>query len=581
MRIPLRHYFALLATYLRPQWLRSLLLALLLSLSIGLQLLNPQLLRYFIDTAHTNGVSTILILIALLFIGIALLNQAVTTASTYLSENIAWTATNRLRTDLVAHCLTLDMAFHKAHTPGELIERIDGDVDALSNFFSQFVINLLTNGVMLAIVLVLFFWIHWLIGIAMLIFTLIAMLVLLYLRRRAIPLWKEQRQQSANLYSFLSERLTGTEDIRANGATDYIMQRFLQLVRQLMSVWRKAMLTANLMGVITLAMFIFCSTLGLGIGAYLFSINTITLGTVYLIFNYTTLISQPIQQIQTQLQDLQQAEACIQRIEELLRTSSKLQDGSTSPLTQGALAVDFQHVSFGYDENTTVLHDLSFHLTPGRVLGILGRTGSGKTTLAHLLFRLYDPQSGNICLNDHNIQTMRLRHLRLHIGMVTQDVQLFHATIRDNLTFFNHAIPDEQILSILASIGLATWYSKLAKGLDTMLNANGGGLSAGEAQLLAFTRVFLTYPGLVILDEASSRLDPATEHLIEQAIHKLFEGRTAIVIAHRLATIQQVDDILILEDGHILEYGQRTELASNPSSRFSQLMKTGLEEVHA
>ncbi len=215
------------------------------------------------------------------------------------------------------------------------------------------------------------------------------------------------------------------------------------------------------------------------------------------------------------------------------------------------------------------------------MLGILGRTGSGKTTLARLLFRLYDPQQGVIRLHDVALREMPLRTLRQHIGMVTQDVQLFHASVRDNLTFFNHAIPDKQIIEAIHAVGLTTWYHNLADGLDSILEAGGTGLSAGEAQLLAFTRVLLHNPGLVILDEASSRLDLATEQLIEHAINRLFEGRTALVIAHRLATVQHADYILIIEDGRIIEYGKREMLANDAHSHFAHLLQTGLEEVYA
>jgi ATP-binding cassette, subfamily B, bacterial len=158
-------------------------------------------------------------------------------------------------------------------------------------------------------------------------------------------------------------------------------------------------------------------------------------------------------------------------------------------------------------------------------------------------------------------------------------VQLFNATIRDNLTFFNAGIGDEQIMEALADLELTSWFASLSEGLDTILEPGGRGLSAGEAQLLAFTRVFLQDPGLVILDEASSRLDPATEFLIERAIDKLFHNRTAIIVAHRLATVQRADTILILEHGRVKEFGSRMALAANPHSNFAQLLQTGLEEV--
>jgi ABC-type multidrug transport system fused ATPase/permease subunit len=177
---------------------------------------------------------------------------------------------------------------------------------------------------------------------------------------------------------------------------------------------------------------------------------------------------------------------------------------------------------------------------------------------------------------------VRLDDVRQRVGIVTQDVQLFRASVRDNLTFFDRErITDAQILRALDDLGLSSWYQSLPQGLDTELASEGAGLSAGEAQLLAFTRVFLKDPGLVILDEASSRLDPATEQLIERAVDTLLQGRTGIIVAHRLATVHRADQILILEDGRIREYGAYDALVREPDTHFARLLRTGLEEVLA
>jgi ABC-type multidrug transport system fused ATPase/permease subunit len=317
-----------------------------------------------------------------------------------------------------------------------------------------------------------------------------------------------------------------------------------------------------------------------------------------MILNYSILLGWPIRQIARQMQDLQRAGASVTRVRGLFHIESQIQDRSSMAqailVPTSALAIEFDHVSFGYTQaagavdsepsKEMVLHDLSFRLSPGTVLGLLGRTGSGKTTLSRLLFRLYDPDEGTIRLGHKDladIRTLSLAELRHRVGLVTQDVQLFQASVRDNLTFFCSDIPDERIRRAIQDLELGPWLASLPEGLDTMLVSRGSGLSAGEAQLLALTRIFLQDPGVVVLDEASSRLDPATEQLVGSAVGKLIEGRTAIVIAHRLGTVQRADEIMILEDGAICEYGVRECLARNPASRFYRLLRTGMEEVLA
>jgi len=205
----------------------------------------------------------------------------------------------------------------------------------------------------------------------------------------------------------------------------------------------------------------------------------------------------------------------------------------------------------------------------------LGHTGSGKTTIARLLLRFYDVQRGEIGIGEREIAQVPLAELRQRIGLVTQDVQLFQATIRDNLTFFDPAVGDDKILQTLALLGLSSWLATLPAGLDTVLNADSVGLSAGQAQLLAFARVFLKNPGLVILDEASSRLDPVTETLVERAIDTLLEQRTGIIIAHRLQSVRRADQILILDQGQVVEYGDRRVLMQDPDSRLAHLLNLG------
>lgn len=574
-------YKDLLITYLRPQAARALLMTVLLVTSIGLQLVNPQILRYFIDTALAGSPATPLLFAGAIFVALALANQVVSIFATYVSENVAWTATNQLRTDLVAHCLSLDMAFHKAHTSGELIERIDGDVNTLATFFSQSVINLCGNILLIVGIIAILFYEDWRIGLTMGLFALIALFVLMRIRLLAARFWLASREKDAEFFSFLGEQLAGTADMRANGATNYVMQRFHKLLQGWFPVNRRSSMAGYAMWMTTLFLFACGNALALALGAYLWSTKAITIGTVYLIFYYTNLLNEPMEQIRTQIIELQQAGAGITRIRQLMKEQPTIRNGEGALLPSGAATIVFQDVTFGYLAEEPVLHNLSFTLPAGKVLGVLGRSGSGKTTLARLLLRLYDPQQGQISIGAVPIQDALIRDLHQHIGMVTQDVQLFRATVRDNLTFFKRSISDARILEVLEDVGLIDWYRSLPLGLDSELGAEGQGLSAGQAQLLAFTRVFLTDPGLIIFDEASSRLDPATEQLIEKTIRKLLTGRTAIVIAHRLTTLQRVDEIMVMERGSIIEHGSRAHLAADPTSRFYHLLQIGLEEAHS
>ena len=264
-----------------------------------------------------------------------------------------------------------------------------------------------------------------------------------------------------------------------------------------------------------------------------------------------------------------------------MRTSARSRDGHGATLPPGQLPVEFNGVSFSYTPGVTVLRDLSLRLEADRTLGLLGRTGSGKTTMSRLLFRFYDPNEGSVRLGETDIRELRLEDLRNRVGLVTQEVQLFQATVRDNLTLFDPAITDDAVVGTLESLGLGDWYRTLPNGLDSEISAGGGQLSAGESQLLAFARVFLKDPDCVILDEASSRLDPATEALLQKAVDRLLEGRTALVIAQRLATVERVDEIVVIDNGRILEHGERDALAGDPSSHYSRLLKTGLEEALA
>jgi ABC-type multidrug transport system fused ATPase/permease subunit len=582
MESPLRRYWDLLLKYLKPLKLKVSLLTVLIFSSIGLQLINPQVIRAFIDTATAGGDQQSLLRAAFIFLGLSLLLQFVGVLAAYVGDDVGWQTTNRLRADLARHCLKLDLSFHNEHTPGEMIERIDSDVAEIAMFFSQFVLRVLANLLLLLGVLLILIPENWRISLALAIFSLIAMAGLGYIRQVAVPHWKTARQAHADLFGFLEERLAGTEDIRSSDAVAYTMAHLFNFNHRRLKEELRGETMANLMA----WMWFGVQTLGLSvalISSYtLFEAGALTLGSVYLVIHYTTLIFRPLAEISGQIQGVQKAVASIDRVETFLSLKSNISGRGDRALPAGPLAVTFDQVNFGYTAELPVLQNISFRLEPGQVLGLLGRTGSGKTTLARLLFRLYEPTGGAIRLgsdgNQPDIQEFCLEELRRHIGMVTQEVQLFHATVRDNLTFFDHSIPDSAILKVIEELELAGWYGSLPAGLDTVLETRGSNLSAGEAQLLALARVFLKNPGLVILDEASSRLDPVTEQRLEKAIARLLQDRTGIIVAHRLSTVHHANHIMILALGQIQEFGAYNDLIADPTSRFYQLLQVGLKE---
>lgn len=593
MKLPFKAYWDLLSQHVRPQKGRFILLSVLLLGSIGLRIYAPQIMRTFIDSALAGEALQTLTFTAMAFIGIALIQQVIAVGVTYLGENVAWTATNALRAELAWHALNLDMRFHNDHTPGELIERIDGDVTELATFFSQFALNLVSNGLLLVGILTALFIEDWRAGLAFAVFSLATILILGRLKDIAVPHQKARREAEAQLYGFIEEQLAGTEDIRSSGAVDYSIRELFRHQGIILTHNRKAhfkrWIIENAMGLALTT----GSLLAITSGYWLFTAGLVTIGTVYLFVHYINLLEEPFWAMTHEIESFQTIGACVERLTEFRSFKAEVLDGSDAvrlgaPVAESnnhtsssALDIAFEQVRFSYNGSDSVLSNLSFGLKPGSVLGLLGRTGSGKTTLARLIFRLYDPQSGCIKINGLDLRDMKLETLRRNIAIVTQDVQLFRASIRDNLTFFDRSISDEQILATLDELELGDWYHSLPNGLDTEIDTGARSLSAGEAQLLAFTRVFLRNPGLVILDEASSRLDPATEQRLERAIDKLLKNRTAIIIAHRLGTVHRADEIMILESGDVIEYGERKQLVADSRSRFYHLLQTGLEEVLA
>lgn len=578
MKLPINKYIKLLSKYLKDSKLQLFLLAIIMGGTIAIQLVNPQIISYFIDGIIANKPTKSLIIAAVVFILAAFIQQVLALGSTYLSQNIGWSTTNALRLQLVKHCIGLDMSFFKEHQSGEIVERIDGDVIALFNFFSKLLVSFVNNIILMAGIIIIMGFHNIFIGLAFVLYLVAAFLVIWKTQGGAVDNFGKEREMSAKFYGFLGEHIGSTEDIRSNGATNYVMNRFYQLLQKWLPIRLKAHLAGYKVWITLEGIFGFGYVMIFALGGFLWYTDKISIGIVYLMINYMQLLGNPLEQLREQLLDIQKATASIVRIEELLNLRSNIKEEGNIILEDDKVTLGMNQVNFGYEENTPVLKNITFELSSGKILGVLGHTGCGKTTLARLIVRFYDPNSGKITLNHKSIKEMELKDLRKNIAYVTQDVQLFNASVRDNITFFNPNMDDDIIMNTLYEMGLGEWYKNLNNGLDTVIEP-GGGMSSGEAQLLALVRVFLMNPKLVILDEASSRLDPVTESLVDKALNRLMEGRTCIIIAHRLGTIKRADEILILDKGSILEYGKREELLNDEASRLSELLRVGIEEV--
>jgi ATP-binding cassette subfamily B protein len=568
---------AVLATYVRPEMPRAVLVAAFLLGGVALQLLGPQLLRRFIDQATGALPGEGLVATALLFIGVALVQQLVGVGLAYFGDDLGWRTTNRLRDDLTLHCLRLGPSFHGSHTPGEMVERIDGDATTLAEFFSRFVAQILGSVLRLVGVLALLYAENWRIGVFYTAYAALAIGVIWRMRTFAVPAMAAEREANARLYGFAEERLAGLEDVRSRAAGSWVLRGLSLAHGELLRRTRAAAARRAVFGFAYFICAVGLPTSALAIGAYGVSTGLATIGTAYLLFRYAGMLQDPIGTLSEQTDQLQRATAGVARVGELLAVAPPPDTGAQT-LPPGPLSVELDRVSFAYTPGVPVLADVSFAVSAGRVLGLLGRTGAGKTTIGRLLFRLYDPDAGAVRIGGLDARSLARDDLRRRVGLVTQDVHLFRASLRDNVTLFDPTVPGERVQAALAGLGLGEWAAARG-GLDAELDP--AALSAGEAQLVALARASLADPGLVVLDEASSRLDPATEGLLERAVDRLLEARTAVVIAHRLGTLGRVDDVLILEDGRVREWGERVRLAADARSRYAELLRGGAEEALA
>ena len=569
-----QHPVRALIELLRPDRGRWLALGAMLTVGSVLQLVGPLIIRRVIDEADRGASAGQITRLAVVFLLIALATQAVAVVVAWFATTTAWRTTNAIRIRMTRHVLGLDHEFHRRHTPGELISRVDGDVTSVSDFVGEVVPTVVSAAILVLGMLGVLGVLDWRVALGGLVYVALSLLVVLRSRHRAITESTDEMSALARLYGGIEERLTASEDIRANGAGAHAVWRLVEdsaaAVRS--AVRRERAFLAMwwaVQGAVAAG-----SVISLVASAWMLSRGSISVGTAFLLFQYTLLLKRPLEDVVDQLETMQKATGAMQRVVALLEVQPDVRDEGTVRPPAGALPVVFRNVSFEYDDERGVLHGVDFELSAGSSLGVVGRTGSGKTTLSRLVLRLVDATSGTVELGGVAVSDIPMAHLRRRVALIPQEVELLGGSIRDNVTLFDPSPTDDAVAHALRRVGLAA----LADDVHRQLGPAGVGLSAGEAQLLALARVWIREPDLVVLDEATARIDPTTEALLESAVAEMMVGRTVIVIAHRLATLQRMDEILVLDHGAVIEHDNRSRLIASDASHFHRLLALALDD---
>lgn len=570
----------LLRRYLLPRRRSFAVMAACLLTGTGLQLLGPALVGSFVNGLTQGRPLEALLLTVLLYLVVTAAAQGAAVGATLWSEEVAWGATNDLRLDLVRHALSLDLSFHRSHQAGEVVERVDEDVTALGNLFSRMTVDLLGNGLLLVGAVAAMFLLNPGLGGAFALLAVLLLVLLDTLRRQSTPLFRASREEGAHVFGGLGEALGAAEDLVSSGGRPFAERRLGERLDSWAPKYVKAEIRGYAIWVVALAGFAVGDGLAYGLAGRLFLLHAAPVGTVYAAIAYAGLVARPLEQVRGHLDDLQRAGASLTRIGQLLDLTSSRRTG-LQELPPGPLSLRLAGVGFSYGdegEGEAALSDIDLDLPAGRRLAVLGRTGSGKSSLARLLVGLEDATRGSVEIAGVDVRAIDETSLRQRVHFVGQDVRIFDATLRENLTLFDDTVTEADLRSLLRRAGLLGWANRLG-GLDA--SAGSGKLSAGEAQLIAVVRGLVGDPGLVVLDEPFSRLDPETGSLLAGALEVLLEGRTAVVIAHRTETLRLVDDVLVLAGGRVKERGTRNGLMEDPSSHLSVLLRSGEGEAFA
>ena len=477
-----------------------------------------------------------------------------------LLEWVGQSVMHRIRQDLFTHILTLDLPFFHGQPTGRLVTRLTNDIQNMHEMFTSVIVTLFNDLLRLAGILCVLYWMNVRLALVMTLFVPLALLITILFSRLARERFRAIRTHLAKLNSFLQESVAGISILQLFGQQNHYRNRFMTLSREYMEknfsqirLFSVFMPLTEFMGSLAIALILWYG------GSQVIQ-ERLSLGELVAFFTYMRLFFQPLRELAQKYSIVQSAMASAERIFQLLDTTNQTEE-STQPrqLTSIKGKVRFNHVSFGYEENTPILNDINLTIDPGTTVALVGTTGSGKTTLINLLLRFYDPQQGSIEIDDIDVTDLPLAHLRQTVGVILQDIFILNDTLLTNIVM-DTGKTRQEVMTILQQTGMDRFVETLPRGLDTPIGEGGQELSTGEKQLLSFARVLCRNPAILVLDEATAAVDTESENMLEQAIDDIFTTRTSLVIAHRLSTVRRADHIILMEQGEIIEQGSHAQL---------------------
>ncbi|HPZ08002.1 MAG TPA: ABC transporter ATP-binding protein [Candidatus Eremiobacteraeota bacterium] len=547
----------------RPYMWSILLCLCLLTCSALLSLAGPLLVRHAIDVNFKEHDTSGLFRTSALYLLVLILTFGFSYFQRINMEIVGQKIIRGIRTDIFTHLTRMCQSFFDTHPVGQLLSRIESDTEALRSMFTNTVVMVLSDILMMVGMFIVMFSISFRLTLILFFMAPLVICVILYFNGKIVPIFIEVRRKTAEIYAFLEEYLRGVLIVQAFGQEENVTNRMNYVNKNRVVIEYPGHRLGNYFGHIIFFISTLTTVLILGFGGtwVMKDPRSLTIGTLVAFLGYIFRFFGPIFHLSDQLNVIQKAFGGARRINEIMETPLRGY-GETQMLStvQEKKGIEFKNVWFAYKDEEWVLKDISFFLPPGKRLAIVGPTGAGKTTLTSLLFRFYESQKGQILLDGVDISTLPLEILRKRLGLVLQDIILFPGTILDNLRMEEKSISSERVLKALDVINARDLVDKMPEGLNSKLSEHGDNLSMGEKQLLSFARAMVFDPEILVLDEATSSIDPLTERKLQNAISAILTGRTSIVIAHRLQTIIESDIILVLEDGIVKEQGTHNEL---------------------